>query len=70
MKILKRGKRIRKGKRFVCHDCKCEFLAEQGEYRSEGYDQRDWSYIATCPCCRSKVYTREWQNVIIEEEEL
>lgn len=69
MKILKRGKIVKKGKKFECDKCHCEFIAESGEWKSVG-SQRDWSYESKCPCCNRPVYTYSTDLIILEENEL
>lgn len=69
MKILKRGRLTKKGKRFDCNVCGCAFVAEQSEYKFEG-SQRDWAYVAKCPCCNNKAWTCSEDFIIFEEIEL
>lgn len=60
MKILKMGEVPDESIKFICRDCKCEFIADKGEY-SKHYLQREdlILYTIDCPCCSKYVLVRQ-----------
>lgn len=51
MKIIKKGRieKVKRTKRFQCHECGCVFEADQGEYEEA---ETQWDIAgAVCPCC-------------------
>lgn len=56
MKILKMGEIPDESIKFICSYCKCEFIADKGEY-SKHYLRMEGVilYTIACPCCSKYV---------------
>jgi hypothetical protein len=61
MEILKQGnlELLKKTKLFKCWYCKCEFTADQTEYKYWGSWRNLQCYLTNCPTCGSAVYAEE-----------
>ena len=60
MKILKMGEVPDESIKFICSYCKCEFIADKGEY-SKYYHRTEGVilYTIACPCCSKYVVVRQ-----------
>lgn len=57
MKIIKQGnlEKIRRPVIFKCHNCGCEFEADNTEYEYAGTQYNEAYYQCFCPCCKTVV---------------
>ena len=61
MKILKHGNL--KPRKFICHHCDCEFVADTTEYCAYECNGNPMWYFIDCPECGNKTETSEpWKE--------
>ena len=60
MKILKMGEIPDESIKFICSYCKCEFIADKGEYSKHYLRMEDVIlYTIACPCCSKYVLVKQ-----------
>lgn len=60
MKILKMGEVPDESIKFICSYCKCEFIADKGEYSKYYRRRKDLIlYMIACPCCGKCVFVKQ-----------
>lgn len=79
-RIIKEGdvRMFKSYRKFICEKCKCEFIADDSEYKVHHYEDINGdlnpfdiktytSYVVTCPCCDTVIHDHSPETISYKE---